>query len=96
MCIAVRPDRLRAFSWFAATQGIKRKQDSTSWRLSRDPLLQPPGHAQMMRGCYLMNDAAGDLNPVESRMWLKRTVARGVADAEHDLAAAPATRTPAA
>jgi TPR repeat protein len=54
------------------------------------------GHAQMMLGRYLMNGAAGDLNPVEGRMWLERAVAQGVADAEHDLAAAPATRTPAA
>ena len=60
------------------------------------PLLQQPGHAQMMRGRYLMNDAAGDLNPVESRMWLERAVAQGVTDAEHDLAAEPASRTPAA
>jgi TPR repeat protein len=54
------------------------------------------GHAQMMLGRYLMNGAAGDPNSVEGRMWLERAVAQGVADAEHDLAAAPATRTPAA
>ena len=48
------------------------------------------GHAQMMLGRYLMNGAAGDLNPVEGRMWLERAVAQGVADAEIDLAAAPA------
>jgi TPR repeat protein len=48
------------------------------------------GHAQMMLGRYLMSGAAGDLDPAEGRKWLERAAAQGIAEAEQDLAAAPA------
>jgi hypothetical protein len=48
------------------------------------------GHAQMMLGRYLTSGAAGDLDPAEGRKWLERAAAQGIAEAEQDLAAAPA------
>jgi TPR repeat protein len=43
----------------------------------------------MMLGRYLVS-GAGDLDPVEGRKWLERAAAQGIAEAEQDLAAAPA------
>jgi TPR repeat protein len=47
------------------------------------------GHAQMMLGRYLVKGVAGELNPVEGRLWLEPAIAQGIAEAEPDLAAFP-------
>jgi hypothetical protein len=46
-----------------------------------------------MLGRFLLHGDAGDLNPVEGRMWLERAVAQGITEAEHDPALAPAPVT---
>ena len=45
------------------------------------------GQAQLTLGRYLRSSVGDELNPEEAREWLERAVARGVADAQHDLAA---------
>jgi len=45
------------------------------------------GQAQLTLGRYLRSSVGDGLNPEEAREWLERAVARGVADAQHDLAA---------
>jgi TPR repeat protein len=36
------------------------------------------GHAHMMLGRYLVKRVAGELNPVEGRLWLERAIAQGM------------------
>jgi uncharacterized protein len=45
----------------------------------------------MMLGRYLTSGAAGDYDDQEARLWLKRAVAQGIADAEPDLVALSAS-----